>query len=65
MKTTERKIVPVGFAVAGLLFLLAAARPALSGESVDATFGVLSIMFFIFGFVAWRRSFGGAARPGA
>jgi threonine/homoserine efflux transporter RhtA len=54
------KFVPVACAVAGLLFLFVAVKPAMSDQPLNATYFVLAIVFFILGFVLSRRSGAGA-----
>ncbi|MHB0968671.1 MAG: hypothetical protein ACYC7A_09940 [Thermoanaerobaculia bacterium] len=56
MKSWERKIVPVGLAVAGLVFLIAAVRPALAGGSLDVTFFLIGVVCAVIAVVAWRKT---------
>jgi hypothetical protein len=62
MKSWERRLVPGGFAAAGLLFLFAAFKPSLDAQPMNATFFVLGLVFLVTGFVMWRKS-SGAASP--
>ena len=63
MKTWERRLVMAGLAIAGLLFLVAAVRPALQGGSLNVTFLLLGIVLVVGAIAAWRR-FTNAATPG-
>ena len=58
MKPWEQKIVPAGLAIAGVLFLIAALRPALAGDSLDVTFLLVGIVALLLSVVAWQRSRG-------
>jgi hypothetical protein len=55
MKSWERKIVPVGFGVAGLVFVIAGVRPALAGGSLDVTFFLIGVVCAVIAVVAWRK----------
>lgn len=58
MKPWEQMIVPVGLAVAGLVFLVAALRPAFAGESLNVVFLLVGVACVVFAIVAWRKSRG-------
>ncbi|HEU5161711.1 MAG TPA: hypothetical protein VFV54_01065 [Thermoanaerobaculia bacterium] len=58
MKPWEQMIVPVGLAVAGLVFLVAAFRPAFAGESLNVVFLLAGGACVVFAIVAWRKSRG-------
>jgi hypothetical protein len=60
MKPWERKIVPVGLGVAGLVFLIASFRPALAGGSLDVTFFLIGVVCAVVAVVAWRKTQGTA-----
>ena len=62
MKPWEEKIVPGGLAVAGLLFLIAAFKPAFAGGSLNVTFLLVGLVCAVLAVVAWRRSHGTARR---
>ena len=56
MKTWERKIAPVGFFLAGVLFVVAAVIPTFRGQPLNAAFLPLGIVFAILGLVMWRKA---------
>mgnify|MGYP001150822776 CR=1 FL=1 len=56
MKPWERKIAPLGFLFAGVLFVIAAVVPALKGRSFNATFLGVGAVFFVLGVVTLRKS---------
>ena len=58
MKPWEQKIVPAGLALAGVVFLVAAVRPAFLDGSLDVTFLLVGIVCVVLSAVAWRRSHG-------
>lgn len=58
MKPWERKIAPVGFFVAGVMFVIAALVPAFRGESMNVAFLPLGAVFAILGGITWRRAQG-------
>ena len=58
MKSWEQKIVPAGLAIAGVVFLIAAARPALDGGSLNVTFLLAGIVAVLLSVVAWRGTRG-------
>ena len=64
MKTWERKIAPLGFLLAGVLFLAAAVIPTFRGQPLNAAFLPLGIVFGILGLVTWRKARNPVA-PGA
>ena len=55
MKTWERRLVLAGLGIAGLLFLVAAVKPALQGGSLDVTFFLLGIVVVVGAIATWRR----------
>jgi hypothetical protein len=63
MKPWERKIAPLGFVVAGALFVVAAVVPAIKGQPLDATFLALGVVFAILGVALWRKSGDSTAPP--
>ena len=63
MKAWEHKIVPGGFALAGALFLVAALKPAVTGQPLNAAFFVIGIVFLVFGVVVYRKRRGSATPP--
>jgi len=67
MKAWEQKIVPIGFAFAGVLFLVAALKPFLkNGEQLNASFLALSVLSLAVGLATWRKSVrGGPGSPSA
>jgi hypothetical protein len=56
MKKWERNIAPLGFFLAGVLFVVAAVIPTFRGQQLNAAFLPLGIVFAILGFVAWRKA---------
>ncbi|MBM5812123.1 MAG: hypothetical protein FJ191_09185 [Gammaproteobacteria bacterium] len=56
MKPWERKVAPLGFLLAAVLFVVAALLPLASRRPVHATFLAVAILFGIIGAVAWRKS---------
>lgn len=58
MKPWEQKIIPVGLTAAGLLFLVAAVKPAFVGQSLNVVFFMAGVVCIAFGVVAWRKSRG-------
>lgn len=56
MKPWERRIAPVGFFVAGVVFVIAAIVPVFRGEPMNAAFLPLGVVFAILGGVTWRRA---------
>lgn len=60
MKIWERKLITAGLAIAGILFLVAAVRPAFEGASLNATFFVIGIVLVVGAVAAWRRFAAGA-----
>ena len=63
MKKWERNIAPVGFFLAGVLFVVAAVIPTFRGQQLNAAFLPLGIVFAIFGLVAWRKAQRAASPP--
>ena len=55
MKSWERKIAPLGFLLAGVLFLVAAVVPTFRGQPLNATFLPLGVVFIVLGFIMWRK----------
>ena len=51
-----QRILPVALVVAAVLFCLAAAMPAVKGQTFDPKFFILGGLFLLFAFVARRRS---------
>jgi hypothetical protein len=58
MKPWEQKIVPAGLAIAGVVFVIAAVRPALSDATLNVTFLLVGIVATVLAVVTWRRSHG-------
>lgn len=58
MKPWERKIAPLGFFLAGVLFVVAAILPTLKGRPLNAAFLPIGIVFAILGGIAWSKSKG-------
>jgi len=54
MKKWEGRFVIGGFTLAGLVFLLAALKPLMGGEPLNATFLLLGVACVVVGVVAWR-----------
>lgn len=64
MKPWERKIAPLGFLLAAVLFVVAALLPLVKQQRANATFLGVAIVFGILGGVAWRRSGSGPPPQG-
>lgn len=60
MKTWERRLVPGGFAVAGLVFLVAAVKPVITGLALNVTFLLVGLACVVLGVAVSRRSAGGS-----
>jgi hypothetical protein len=56
MKPWERKIAPLGFLLAAVLFVIAALLPVARGRPLNAAFFGVAVIFGVLGGVAWRRS---------
>ena len=56
MKKWERNIAPIGFFLAGVLFVVAAVIPTFRGQQLNAAFLPLGIVFAALGFVALRKA---------
>lgn len=56
MKRWEEKIVPGGLAVAGLVFIIAAIRPAFAGGSLNVTFLLVGLACAVLAAVVCRRA---------
>jgi hypothetical protein len=56
MTSREKLIAPIGFMLAGVLFLVAAAAPALRGGKMNVAFLPLGIVFLVLGFAALNRA---------
>lgn len=56
MTPRERLIAPLGFALAGIMFLIAALIPLAKDRPINATFIPLGVVFLILGLGVWRRA---------
>jgi len=58
----KSRLVPLLFAISGLLFLVPVIKDAIQGEPVRTVFLVIALMFFVFAvvFVAVWKSGGGS-----
>ena len=63
MKAWDQKIVPVGFGLAGVLFIIAAAISALKGKGFNAAYFSLGVLFLILGLAIARKSGGSGTAP--
>ena len=63
MKFWKNKLVPILFALAGVLFLVPTVKDLIKGEPVREVFPVIAVMFFIFAVVFGRKSGGGSVPP--
>ena len=63
MKRWEGRLVPGGFALAGLVFLFAAFKPSFSGAPPNVPFLLFGVVCLVGGIVAWRKLEGGGAPP--
>jgi hypothetical protein len=64
MKPWERKIAPLGFLLAAVLFVGAALLPLVKQQRVNAVFLGVAVLFGLIGGVAWRKSGSGPPRQG-
>ncbi len=65
MKVWKNKLVPLSFALSSVLFLFAALKPVIKGQSLNVAFlgvGVLSLLLAI---ATWRKSGDGSGPPSA
>lgn len=53
---TRIRMGAVGFGLAAFLFLVAAVLPAIRGESLNAAFLTLAVVFFILAIAAGRKA---------
>ena len=65
MKVWERRLDPIGFAVASVLFLVAAVEPCMKGQPLNAALLGVGVVFLILGVAIALKSRGGAGPPGA
>lgn len=63
MRRWESKIVPGGFALAGLVFLFAAFKPAFGDSAVNVTFLLLGVACLVVGVVVSRKVGAGSPPP--
>lgn len=61
MTVQKQKLTAAGFAVVGLVSLLAGVLPAIKGQSLNITFLCVGVFWLIFTVVVWRKSVGPAA----
>lgn len=64
MKPFERKIAPLGFLLAAVLFLVAAFLPLARAQPPNVAFLPVAILFGILGGVMWRKSSSGPPPQG-
>ena len=64
MKTWQHKLGPALFALAGVLFMVAAFKPGRTGQSFNVSYLGVGIMFLVLGFVFLVKP-GGPTRPSA
>ena len=66
MKVWEKKLVPISFALAGVLFLFAAVvKPVIKGQPLNVAFLCVGVLFLILGVATARKSGAGAGPRGA
>jgi hypothetical protein len=65
MKVWEQRLVPAGFALAGVLFLVAAIKPVIKGQTLNAAFLIVGALCLILGIAIARKSRGGTGPGGA
>lgn len=56
MTSREKLIAPLGFLLAGVLFLVAAIVPALRGGKMNVAFLPIGVVFLILGFAILNRA---------
>lgn len=56
MKAWESRIVPVGFAFSAVLFLFAALKPLIKGQSLNAAFLAIGALALVVAIATWRKS---------
>jgi len=61
MKRWETRIVPGGLALAGLISLFAAFKPAFSGSALNIPFLLFGVVCLVGGVAAWKKLGGGGA----
>lgn len=65
MKVREKKLVPILFALAGVLFLIPAVKSVIKGQPLDVTFIGLAVVCLVLGVVLGRQARGGSGPPSA
>lgn len=65
MKVWERKIVPVSFALSGVLFLFAAVKPIIKGQPLNVAFLAVGVLSLVIAIATWRKSVDGSGPPSA
>ena len=66
MKVWEKKLVPISFAFAGVLFLLVAVlKPVIKGQPINVAFLCVGVLSLVLGIATWRKSGDGSGTPSA
>lgn len=65
MKVWEQRIVPVSFALSSVLFLFAALKPVIKGETLNAAFLGIAVLSLVLAIATWRKSGDGSGPPSA
>ena len=61
MAVEKKKLLATGFALVGVISLVAAVLPAIKGQSLNVTFLGVGVLWFILSIVVGRKSGGSAA----
>lgn len=56
MKVWEHRLVTGGLVLAGVLFLVGAARPTINGQPLNVVFLLVGLVCLVLGVVGWRQS---------
>jgi hypothetical protein len=66
MKVWEKKLVPIGFAFAGVLFLfVAVVKPVIKGQPLNVALLGVGVLSLVLGIATWRKSGDGSGPPSA
>ncbi len=60
MAVQKKKLIATGFALVGVVLVVAAVLPVIKGQSLNVTFLSIGVFWLIFGVVVGRRSSGRA-----
>lgn len=63
MKLWEHRLIAGGLVLAGVLFVIAAVRPAINGETLNVVFFLVGVVSLVLGVLGWRRTSGNSSGP--